>query len=71
VATWLADHGNVDPHIVEAVLNHHAERSGVAGTYNKAQYARQIRNALALWDDHLRSLIEGTEQKVLAFNKVG
>jgi integrase len=68
VATWMAEHGNIEPHIIEAILNHYSgHRSGVAGVYNRATYARQIRVALNLWDDHIRSLIEGGERKVLAF----
>jgi integrase len=68
LASWLADHGDVEPHIIEAILNHYSgHRSGVAGIYNRAKYARQIRAALSLWDDHLRSLIEGGRRKVLAF----
>jgi integrase len=68
VATWMAEHGNVEPHIIEAILNHHSgHRGGVAGIYNRAKYARQIRSALSLWDDHVRSLIEGGKRKVLSF----
>ena len=62
--------GNVEPHIVEAVLNHYSgHRSGVAGTYNRAKYKRQIRAALALWADHVRSVVEGRERKVVTFPK--
>ena len=42
-------------------------RGGVAGIYNRAKYARQIRSALSLWDDHLGSLIEGGKRNVLSF----
>jgi integrase len=66
VATWMGEHGT-EPHIVEAVLNHHEGRSGVKGVYNRAKYERQIKTALASWDDHLRSLISGGERKVVAF----
>ena len=59
---------DVEPHIVEAILNHYSgHRSGVAGVYNRAKYARQIRSALTLWDDHLRSLLGGGERKILPF----
>jgi integrase len=67
VATWLAEDGNVEPHVIEAILNHYSGRSGVTGIYNRATYSRQMRAALALWDDHLHSLIEGGERKVLSF----
>jgi integrase len=67
VATWMAEN-NIEPHVIEAILNHYSgHRGGVAGIYNRAKYARQIRSALSLWDDHLRSLLEGGERKVLAF----
>lgn len=49
VATGLADLG-VLPHIVEAVLNHvSGHRAGVAGTYNRAVYATEKRDALNRW----------------------
>jgi integrase len=70
VATWMAEHGNVEPHIIEAILNHYSgHRSGVAGVYNRATYARPIRAALSLWDDHLRSLIEGRKRTVIPLKK--
>jgi integrase len=68
VATNLIERLDIEPHIVEAILNHHSgHRSGVAGIYNRSRYTRRIRSALTLWDDHLRSLIEGGKRKVLSF----
>jgi integrase len=68
VATWMAEHGNIEPHIIEAILNHYSgHRSGDAGVYNRARYGRQIQAALSLWDDHLRTLIQGGRRKVLSF----
>jgi integrase len=65
VATGMIDLG-VEPHHVEAVLNHYGgHRAGVAGIYNRATYAPQIKTALALWSDHVRALVEGGERKVL------
>jgi integrase len=67
VATHMAEIG-VQPHIIEAVLNHvSGHKAGVAGTYNRAAYEREIRAALALWADHVRSVVEGGERKVVAF----
>jgi integrase len=67
VATWMAEN-NIEPHVIEAILNHHSgHRSGVAGVYNRAKYARQMRTALTVWSDHLQSLIEGGARKVLTF----
>jgi integrase len=67
VATRMADLG-VQPHIIEVVLNHYSgHRAGVAGTYNKSPYANEVRNALASWHDHLRTIIAGGARKVLSF----
>jgi integrase len=66
-ATRMVDLG-VAPHIVEAVLNHFSgHRAGVAGIYNRSSYEREIRSALIMWADRVRSLVEGGERKVLAF----
>src|SRR5260370_7320391 len=55
-------------HVIEAVLGHHGGfRSGVAGVYNKSAYEREMRAALVLWADHVHTLVEGTERKVLSF----
>jgi integrase len=67
VATGLANIG-VMPHVIEAILNHQSgHKAGVAGIYNRSAYEREVRAALAMWEDHLRSLIEGGERKVLSF----
>jgi integrase len=68
-ATGMADIG-VQPHIIEAVLNHiSGHKVGVAGIYNRSSYEREVKAALALWADHVRSLIEGGERKVVAFQQ--
>jgi integrase len=65
VATRLGDLG-VQPHIVEAVLNHRSgAKRGVAGVYNKSPYERETKVAMALWADHVRSIVEKSERKVL------
>jgi integrase len=67
VATRWADLG-VLPHVIEAVLNHQSgHKRGVAGVYNRSPYANDIRATLALWEDHIRTLVEGGERKVLNF----
>ncbi|MDA9392521.1 hypothetical protein WN73_18470 [Bradyrhizobium sp. CCBAU 45394] len=49
-ATAMADRLGVLPHIVEAVLNHvSGHRAGVAGIYNRARYAEEMRDALERW----------------------
>jgi integrase len=56
-ATGLAELG-VLPHIVEAVLNHvSGHRAGVAGTYNRARYSAEVRDALCRWADHIAALV--------------
>jgi integrase len=65
VATRMCDIG-IAPHVVEQILNHQSgHRRGVAGIYNKSNYEREVRAALALWHDHIRTLIEGGERKVV------
>lgn len=56
-ATRMADLG-VQPHIIEAVLNHvSGHKSGVAGIYNRSTYAPEKRAALDLWASHLELII--------------
>lgn len=67
VATGMGNLG-VQPHVIEALLNHvSGHKAGVAGTYNRSPYEREVRAALALWEDHVRTLVEGGERKVVAF----
>lgn len=66
VATRMADIG-IAPHIIEQILNHQSgHRAGVAGIYNRSSYVREVRAALALWEDHIRSLVGGGARKVVA-----
>jgi integrase len=58
-ATGMAEIG-IQPHIVEAVLNHiSGAKAGVAGTYNRALYADEKRVALERWAAHIAALVEG------------
>ena len=66
-STRLHDPLNIEPYIVEALLNHYSGRSGSAGVYNLAKYLPRMRIALALWEDHIRSLVAGSERKILPF----
>jgi integrase len=64
-ATKLADLG-VQPHIIETILNHQSgHKRGIAGTYNRSSYAREVRAALGLWADHVRALATGGETKIV------
>jgi integrase len=66
-ATKMADLG-IEPHIIEAVLNHiSGHKAGVAGIYNRANYQVQIRKALSLWSDRVRSIVEGSETRIISF----
>jgi integrase len=66
VATRMADIG-VLPHVIEAALNHYSgHKAGIAGIYNKSPYEREVRAALALWEDYIRTLAAGGERKILS-----
>jgi integrase len=55
----------IQPHIVEAVLNHvSGARAGVAGTYNRSTYAHEKKAALDLWADRLLAIVEGRASNV-------
>jgi integrase len=56
-STGLGDLG-IQPHVVEAVLNHiSGTKAGVAGTYNKAQYLKEKREALNKYADQVLSIV--------------
>jgi hypothetical protein len=66
----MADLG-VQPHIIEQLLNHHSgHKAGPAGIYNRSSYEREVKAALALWSDHVRTLVEGGERKVVPMRQV-
>ena len=50
------------PHVIEAVLNHiSGHKSGVAGIYNRATYAKEKREALELWATYVAHLVSKAE----------
>jgi hypothetical protein len=58
------------PHVADECLGHvGAHKSGVQGVYNYAEYAAEVRLALNRWAAHVLSVVEGTEQKVVAFSR--
>ena len=49
------------PHVIEAILNHvSGHRAGVAGIYNRATYANEMREALERWGDHIGAITQET-----------
>lgn len=57
-ATIMADQLGVLPHIIEAILNHvSGHRAGVAGVYNRARYADEMRDALERWAVHVTAIV--------------
>jgi integrase len=68
-ATRMADLG-IQPHLIETILNHvSGHKAGPAGIYNRSSYAREVRNVLGFWEDHLRTLIAGGERVVIPYTK--
>lgn len=64
------DDDGIQPHIIEAVLNHvSGHKSGVAGIYNRSVYAAEKAQALALQAEHVMSNVENREAKVLPIAK--
>jgi hypothetical protein len=37
--------------------------------YNRSHYEREVRAALAMWADHVRSIVEGGERKILPLQR--
>ena len=69
VATRMAELG-VQPHIIEAVLNHvSGHKGGIAGVYNRATYDKEKREALNLWAEHVMALVEGRKATVVPMKK--
>jgi len=68
-ATGMANLG-VQPHVIEVILNHASGfRGGVGGTYNRSPYERVVKAALALWADHIRTIVEGGGRKVVPIRR--
>jgi integrase len=69
VATRMAELG-VQPHIIEAVLNHvSGHKGGVAGIYNRATYDKEKREALNLWAEHVMATVEGRAATVVPLKR--
>jgi len=62
--TRMGDIG-VQPHVVEAILNHiSGTKAQVAGIYNRSVYAKEKREALGQWGEHVEALVSGGSAKV-------
>jgi integrase len=58
-STTMHDKLGIAPHIVERVLAHVGHQSGVAGTYNKAEYISEKRRALDRWAAYVDGAMAG------------
>ncbi len=68
VVTGMNEKLGIEPHVVEAVVNHvsGAAKAGVAGVYNRAAYLKQRTAALQSWANELISIIKPTpDEKVV------
>src|SRR5262245_1838682 len=69
-ATQMAEIG-IQPHIIEAVLNHiSGHKGGVAGIYNRAAYETEKATALNRWAAHVAVIIEGKTSNVKSLVKL-
>jgi integrase len=66
MATRMAENLDIEPHIIEAVLNHvSGHKHGVAGVYNRARYEQQKTTALLRWADYVLAIVEGRPSKIV------
>jgi integrase len=65
LSTHMNEQLGIQPHIVEAVLNHTGHKAGVAGVYNKASYENEKRQALDRWADHVLAAVERRASNVV------
>jgi integrase len=64
LSTTLHERFKVPPHVVEVILGHvSGHKAGVAGTYNKAIYFDERRDALERWSAHIVNLVGASHGK--------
>jgi integrase len=69
-ATGAAEIG-IEPHIVEATINHvSGHKGGIAGRYNHARYENQKATALSRWSEHVAAIVEGRASNVTSMRVV-
>jgi len=62
LVTRLSEDLHIQPHIVEAVVNHvSGSKAGVAGTYNRALYLEERRTALDAWAAYVLRIVGETD----------
>ncbi len=61
VVTAMNDQLGIQPHVVEAVINHQSgmAKAGVAGTYNRASYLPERCRALSAWANLVDKIVSG------------
>jgi hypothetical protein len=65
VATGLGDL-DIPSEVIEAALNHQSgHKSGIAGVYDRSKRTKAVSRALNMWCDHVRSIVDGVEPKVV------
>jgi len=57
----------VPPHVAELAINH--VKGGVEAIYDRYQYQREIGSALTRWAEHLLTVVEGRESKVVTLQR--
>jgi hypothetical protein len=53
----------VPPHVAELCINH--VKGGIQAVYDRYQYQPEIKMALARWAEHVLSIAEDREQKII------
>jgi integrase len=57
--THVCDLGFAQPHVAEAIINHvSGAKAGVAGTYNRALYLEERRQAIERWAAYITGLVD-------------
>lgn len=70
-ATHTAQLGLIQPHIIEAILNHvSGHKAGVAGIYNRATYEPEKRLGLVRWAEQLMAWVENSESNVTTLRRI-
>ena len=57
MVTHCMERGIAQPHVMEAVVNHiTGHKGGIAGLYNRAEYAKEKREALERWAEAMKEI---------------